>query len=64
MMFLRRCAGAAAEISFFFFYERERERERERELMQSFEPGEDWVYCFADEVTLEVPGAADSPSHP
>jgi hypothetical protein len=32
--------------------------------MQSFEPGEDWVYCFADEVTLEVPGAADSPSHP
>ncbi len=22
-------------------------------LMQSFQPGEDWVWCFVDEVTLE-----------
>lgn len=32
-------------------------------LMQSFEPGEDWIYCFADVVTLELPGAANSPSY-
>jgi uncharacterized UBP type Zn finger protein len=32
-------------------------------LMQSFEPGEDWIYCFADEVTLQVPAAASSPSY-
>jgi hypothetical protein len=31
--------------------------------MQSFEPGEDWIYCFADEVTLNVPAAANSPSY-
>jgi hypothetical protein len=38
-------------------------REEGHMLMQSFEPGEDWIYCFADEVTLEVPAAAGSPSY-
>lgn len=38
-------------------------RESGHVLMQSFEPGEDWIYCFADDVTLEVPAAADSPSY-
>jgi hypothetical protein len=32
-------------------------------LMQSFEPGEDWIWCFADEVGFHVPGGADSPSY-
>jgi len=29
-------------------------------VVQSFEPGEDWWWCYVDEVVLEVPGA---PSH-
>ena len=33
-------------------------------LVQSFEPGEDWVWCYADEVGLEVEGMEGSPSHP
>lgn len=24
-------------------------------LIQSFEPGEDWMYCYADDVVLEPP---------
>jgi hypothetical protein len=26
-------------------------------LVQSFEPGEDWWWCYVDEVVLDVPGA-------
>jgi uncharacterized UBP type Zn finger protein len=26
-------------------------------LVQSYEPGEDWWWCYADEVGFEVPGA-------
>ena len=34
-------------------------------LVQSFEPGEDWVWCYVDEVAFVVPGFdSDSPSHP
>jgi uncharacterized UBP type Zn finger protein len=33
-------------------------------IVQSFEPGEDWMYCFADDVVFEVEGLRDSPSHP
>jgi hypothetical protein len=29
-------------------------------VVQSFEPGEDWWWCYVDKVVLEVPGA---PSH-
>ncbi|MCU0310826.1 MAG: UBP-type zinc finger domain-containing protein [Acidimicrobiales bacterium] len=32
-------------------------------LVQSFEPGEDWIWCYVDEVALEIPAMADSPSH-
>lgn len=32
-------------------------------VMQSFEPGEDWLYCFVDELTFELEGAPPSPSH-
>ncbi len=33
-------------------------------LIQSFEPGEEWIWCFVDEVAVEISGAAPSPSHP
>jgi uncharacterized UBP type Zn finger protein len=33
-------------------------------LVQSFEPGQDWIWCFLDETALELPEAAASPSHP
>jgi uncharacterized UBP type Zn finger protein len=33
-------------------------------LVRSFEPGEDWWWCYVDELVFEVPGAAPSPSHP
>lgn len=26
-------------------------------LIQSFEPGEDWWWCYVDEVAMEIPGA-------
>lgn len=32
-------------------------------VVQSFEPGEDWYWCYADEVAFEIPGSP-SPSHP
>lgn len=32
-------------------------------LIQSYEPGEDWWYCYVDDVAFMVPGAA-SFSHP
>jgi uncharacterized UBP type Zn finger protein len=28
-------------------------------LVQSFEPGEDWVWCYADQVTFELEGLPD-----
>jgi uncharacterized UBP type Zn finger protein len=33
-------------------------------LIQSFEPGEDWFWCYPDELFFEVPGQGPSPSHP
>ena len=33
-------------------------------LVRSFEPGEDWFYCYADHVALDVPDAPPAPSHP
>jgi hypothetical protein len=34
-------------------------------LIQSFEPGEEWVSCFVDDVMFELPGLpVPSPSHP
>jgi uncharacterized UBP type Zn finger protein len=32
-------------------------------LIRSYEPGEDWWYCYVDDVIFEVPGAEPAPSH-
>ncbi|WP_283095425.1 UBP-type zinc finger domain-containing protein [Nocardioides alcanivorans] len=32
-------------------------------LVRSFEPGEDWWWCYADDLLFEVPGAGAAPSH-
>jgi len=32
-------------------------------LIQSFEPGEDWYWCYLDEVAFEREGEGPSPSH-
>ena len=36
-------------------------RESGHVLIESFEPGEDWINCFADGVTLTVPAAGQQP---
>jgi uncharacterized UBP type Zn finger protein len=33
-------------------------------LIQSYEPHEDWYYCYVDDVMFEVEGDVTSPSHP
>lgn len=33
-------------------------------LIQSFEPGEDWYYCYVDDFMFEIEGESASPSHP
>jgi uncharacterized UBP type Zn finger protein len=33
-------------------------------LIQSFEPGEEWLWCYVDEVAFEVASDVPSPSHP
>lgn len=32
-------------------------------LVRSFEPGENWWWCYEDEVLFEVPDAPPAPSH-
>ncbi|MEY2522389.1 MAG: hypothetical protein QOJ66_954 [Ilumatobacteraceae bacterium] len=33
-------------------------------IIQSFEPGEDWLWCYVDEAGFEIPELIPSPSHP
>lgn len=33
-------------------------------LVRSYEPGEDWFWCYIDEVAYELEGAPPAPSHP
>jgi hypothetical protein len=35
----------------------------EHKLIRSFEPGEDWWWCFIDEEMIEVEGAPPAPSY-
>jgi Zn-finger in ubiquitin-hydrolases and other protein len=39
-------------------------RSSEHPLIRSFEPGEDWWWCYVDDLFFEIEGAAPSPSHP
>lgn len=33
-------------------------------VISSYEPGEDWYYCYFDDVMFELDGEPASPSHP
>ncbi len=33
-------------------------------IIRSYEPGEDWFYCYLDEIVFELEGAPPGPSHP
>ena len=33
-------------------------------IVQSFEPGEDWFWCYVDEASFELERGRNSPSHP
>lgn len=33
-------------------------------IVRSYEPGEDWWWCYADEAAFDVEGAGPAPSHP
>ena len=37
---------------------------RDHPIIRSYEPGEDWWWCYEDELAFEVPGAPEAPSHP
>jgi Zn-finger in ubiquitin-hydrolases and other protein len=32
-------------------------------IIQSFEPGEDWYWCYVDEIAFEADDEGPSPSH-
>jgi uncharacterized UBP type Zn finger protein len=38
-------------------------RATDHPIVRSFEPGEDWWWCYADEIMFEVAGAPPAPSH-
>jgi len=33
-------------------------------IIRSYEPGEDWYWCYVDELGFELEGAPPAPSHP
>ena len=33
-------------------------------IVRSFEPGEDWYYCYPDNLLFELEDAPPAPSHP
>ena len=37
---------------------------RDHPLIRSYEPGEDWWWCYEDDLFFEVEGAPPAPSHP
>jgi len=32
-------------------------------IIRSFEPGEEWFYCYPDDIAFEIDGAEPAPSH-
>jgi len=39
-------------------------RETGHPIVQSFEPGEDWLWCYVDELGFEIESMMHSPHHP
>jgi len=39
-------------------------RETDHPVIRSFEPGEEWFWCYRDEVAFELEDAPPAPSHP
>lgn len=39
------------------------QEDQDHPLIRSFEPGEDWWWCYPDELAFRVPGAAPAPSY-
>ena len=33
-------------------------------IIRSYEPGEDWYWCYLDDLAFELAGAPPAPSHP
>ncbi len=33
-------------------------------IIQSYEPGEDWLWCFEDELAFQIVAMTPGPSHP
>jgi hypothetical protein len=33
-------------------------------LVRSYEPGEDWYFCYQDDIAFELDDAPPAPSHP
>jgi hypothetical protein len=33
-------------------------------IVRSYEPGEDWYFCYVDDMGFELEGAPSAPSHP
>ncbi len=38
--------------------------ETDHPIVRSYEPGEDWWWCYADDLGFEIEGAGPAPSHP
>ncbi len=38
-------------------------RHPDHPLIRSYEPGQDWWWCYPEELLFEVPGAPPAPSH-
>jgi len=33
-------------------------------IVRSYEPGEDWYFCYPDDLVFEIDGVGPAPSHP
>jgi hypothetical protein len=40
------------------------ERATTHPVVRSYEPGEDWYWCYPDQLAFELEGAPPAPSHP
>jgi hypothetical protein len=40
------------------------QRHPDHPIVRSFEPGEDWWWCYVDQLLFDVEGAPPAPSHP